>query len=481
MINSLSKFIKNISFNMVADLSTRASKSLLLILISHFLGVSFMGALSIALTYLGFGILFSNWGFGNLITREIARDHSVYNKFFGNYGILRILFAGIAILIINLVVPFLSYSENTISVIRIISFSLIATTIIKLYYSVFVAFEDLKNISIIFLVVNILRLIISFIIVIFNGTIINVAIIYSLMEYVSLLLSTFTILRFLPKLKIEINLKFAISEIGRALPFFWIGILLMLDTRAEIIILSLYFNEIIVGYYTAASTILGGVTLFSEAIRNAVFPILFRYQQSSQTKLKELVLLLGKYILIITLPISIVVFFFSSEIIQLLFGDSFELSILMLRIIIWSFISYSLTVVLSGLLMAHDKEKLFSFSLLISGVLTIILDLILAPVIGSIGIAIVRLLTSFIMFLICNYYHIHLIGYGLVERSVFLKTLLGSIIMLIATFLLSNINKWLAVSLGLTSFISVLLITRVILKRDILLWRNVISELFSSR
>ena len=98
MAMAVSRFLKNIGFNMLADLSTRLSKSLLIIIISNFLGVSAMGSVSIALTYLGFGILFSNWGFGNLLIREIARDRTSYNKFFANYAIVRVSFAIIAIL-----------------------------------------------------------------------------------------------------------------------------------------------------------------------------------------------------------------------------------------------------------------------------------------------------------------------------------------------------------------------------------------------
>jgi O-antigen/teichoic acid export membrane protein len=480
MINALSKFLKNIGFNMIADFSIRASKSLLLIIVSHFLGVSPMGSLSLALTYLGFGILFSNWGFGNLLTREIARDHNIYNKYIANYGVLRIFFACFAILLINLIIPSLSYTKDTILVIRIISISLIATTIVKLYYSVFIAFEDLKYISVISLIISILRLTASIITILLNGSIVDIAIIYTILEFLSVLVSTIMIVRYLPHLKININIKFAFSEIVRAFPFFWIGVLVMLDTRVEIIILSLYFNEAIVGYYTAVNTVLGGVTLFSEAIRNAVFPIFIQYQQVSSEQLKEIVFLIGKYILIVTLPISILVYFFSSEIITLFFGNGFELSVLMLRITIWLFVTYSLTVVLSGLLMAHDMEKLVAVSLFISGILTLILNIILVPLIGVLGVAFVRLFTSTVMFCICLLFHIKTTGYSIVRNSTGLRILTASLGMYLVTYFLTGINKWIASLSGFILFIFLLLIFRVISAADIIMWKNVVKELFTN-
>lgn len=478
MIKAVSRFLKNIGFNMIADLSTRLSKSILIIIISHFLGVSAMGSISIALTYLGFGILFSNWGFGNLLTREIARDRTSYNQYFANYAAIRVLFAILAILLINLIIPHLGYIDETVSVIKIISYSLIATTIDKLYFSIFIAFEELKYISIISFISNLLRLLISLAIVFLNGSIVHVAIVYSIMEYGAFILSTFIMLRFLPGLKIEFNLKFAFSEIIKAFPFFWIGVLVMLDTRAEIIILSLYFNEAVVGYYTAVTTILGGVTLFSEAIRNAVFPVVLRYQKTSPEKLREVVYLIGKYILVITIPISIFIYFFSEEIILLFFGFDFNISILMLRITIWSFISYSLTVVFSGLLMAYDKEKSIALSLFVSGMLTLILNIILAPIIGVVGIAIVHLLTSIIMFLICLYFLYRTTGYGFVKNSTGLSIILASLSMLLVTYSLYDFEKWFAVLIGLVSFLVIVFFSRVLQPNDFSLWHEVSKDFF---
>jgi O-antigen/teichoic acid export membrane protein len=252
----------------------------------------------------------------------------------------------------------------------------------------------------------------------------------------------------------------------------------MLDSRAEIIILSLFFNEAIVGYYTAVNTIIGGLTLFSEAIRNAIFPVILRYQQEPSEKIKELVFLLGKYILIITIPISVLVFFLSDEIISFFFGVNFDLSVAMLRITIWSFISYSLTVVLSVLLMAYDKEKKVAISLFISGTITILLNLLLAPLIGPIGIALVRVITSFVMFLICLHFHFMETGYGIIDGITGVKILFVWIVMFFSIQLLTEINKWFAIFTGVSFFVIFLFISKVIVPKDISLWRNVTKELF---
>ena len=478
MIKTISQSLKNIGFNFIADLSIRLSKTLLIIIISRFLGVASMGAISIGLTYLGFGILFSNWGFGNLLTREIVRDQTNYNKYLTNYAILRIIFASIAILVINLIVTYLNYSKETILVIRIISFSLIPTTIIRLYFSTFISFEKPLYICIISLISNLLRLVISFTAVLFQCTIIHLAIIYSTVEFLSLIMSTFIIIRFLPKYKVDINLKFALSEIIRAFPFLGIGILTMLDARSDILIISLFFTETDVGYYTAVYTILGGLTLISEAIQKSIFPIVVKFQKSSPTKLKEIGFFLSKYVLIVTVPLSILVFIFSEELVSLLFGNKFQETTILLKILIWTFISYSLTIILSSLLIARDKEKFVGISLLVSGIFSVILDLIFVQFFGVTGIALIRLLSSLIMFILCLYFHFTTTGFGVMKLNTTIRIFLGGTLMYVLCYFLITINKILALVTGLLIFITALLILRVIKPKDIELWQKITKEFF---
>ena len=135
MIKAVSTFVKNSSFNLISDLSTKISKTLIIILISHTLGVSTMGQFSIALTFLGFGFLFSNWGFGNLLIREVSRDRNLTNKYLSNYAIIRFVFVVITFLIINIISRLFNYSSETLLIIRIVTLGLFASTFINLLYS----------------------------------------------------------------------------------------------------------------------------------------------------------------------------------------------------------------------------------------------------------------------------------------------------------------------------------------------------------
>jgi O-antigen/teichoic acid export membrane protein len=476
LVNTAIKFLKNISFNMVADFSIKISKSLLIIFISKFLGISLMGAFSIALTFLGFGILISNWGFGNLLTREVSRDASQVSKYLSNYGVLRLIFAAITIALIFLLLPLFSYAQETTTVIKIVALSLLPTTIIRLYYSIFIAFEELKYISIISFIGSVFQLGASIITMISGGGLIIVAIIYSVIEYLVLIFSTVLTFRFISNYQFIFDLPFALGQTKKALPFFWIGILVMLDTRTEILILSWFFSERTVGYYTAVNTILGGLTLLSEGVRNSIFPIVTKLQKTSPEKLQQVVSLLGKYLLLITVPISILVFFQGENILLLLFNSQSPLSILMLQTTVWIFISYTLTVVTSSLLMAYNLENKVAIALLISGGLTVALNLILIQVVGPEGVAIVRLLSSFVMFYITYHYLIANAEIRFLPLRTSLFILLSGGIMMGAITIFNPLHDVLTLIIGIILYLLCVFSLRVIQVNDIALWKKIIRN-----
>ncbi len=478
MIKTISTFLKNIGFNMIANFSNRLVNAVLILLISHFLGVTAMGSYSVAHTYYSFGLLISYWGFGNLLTREVARDRNAYSKYLSNFGVLRLIFGVVVILAINLIAHQIDYSAQTQTTIQIISIAILANTILNLIFALFIAFEELKYLSAVSLSISVLRLIASYLILKFGGSVMTIAIFFTATEFLSLLFSVVFAVRFLKVFHFSFSLDFSLRQIVRAFPFFWIAILVILDSQVEILIISLFFNEDYVGYYTAMNTIIGGVALFSEAIRNAVFPIFARYQHQAPDRLEEMLQLLAKYILLITVPVTMGVYFFAGEIIALFFRPGYEISATLLQIVIWTFIGYSLTVVAIRLLMVHDKEKRVVLSLFISGILTIVLNYFIAPVHGLVGVAAVRLMTSYVLFFLCLFF-LHRQGYKIIKPSVALRILIASGILFGTAFLLHSRHPYLGLFAGYLLFAGTIWFTKILTPNDLQLWKNVFQNIFN--
>ena len=228
----------------------------------------------------------------------------------------------------------------------------------------------------------------------------------------------------------------------------------ILDSRMEILLISFFFSETSVGYYTAMNTVISGVSLFSEGLRNAVFPIFARYQIEAPEKLGGMLTMLGKYILLITVPIAIGFYFYAQPIIFLLFNDTYVITVTLLRVSIWLFIGYSLNVVVIRMLMVHDQENKVVLSLFISGFLTIILNVIFAPRWGIIAFAIIRLATVYLLFFLCNYF-LNKLEYHILKLSILIKVVIAGGVMFLGTYYLTPINPYLALVIGLYTFLRI--------------------------
>jgi len=473
MSQTASRFIKNIGFNIISDVSTKIANSLLIILISRYLGVSALGSFIIANTYFNFGLLFSFWGFRNLLIRGIAQDRKEYNKYLSNFGVIRIILASIAIIAINLIVRKIGYADDTYRVLKIISIGILANTLVQLQFSLFIAFEKLKYLSIISLTTNILRLLICVFVITYSGDIVTIALILTIMEFVTLIMSSIITILVFPDFSFSWNLKFSINQINKGIPLFLIAVFGTLDNRIDILLISIFFNEDSVGYYTAMYTFIGALSLISEGIRNAIFPIFARYKIQNEEKLREMLHILRKYIIIFTFPISIFTYLYAQDIIFFLFGSGYSISVTMLKIVVWFFCGFSLTVVNTRLLIVNEKESQVVFLFFISGILTLILNLIFTPRFGIIFVAYIRLLTSYIMLILSTIF-LYFQGYKIEQPKNYLKILLACLIM-IFTAIIFNPNKPLLASVvSLLLYSLFILVLGVITPKDIKLWKNII-------
>jgi O-antigen/teichoic acid export membrane protein len=370
-----------------------------------------------------------------------------------------------------------NYSDETILVIRIMALGIPADSIAGLCQSAFVAHEKIRFTSLVSLCSGLLKLIPGIMILLVAGSrIYPLAIVYTIAAYLVAGIYLYLVGRHLPQVHARIDWQFCLSQVKAAFPFFILSIFLVVDNRIDVIILSLFYKEDMVGYYAAMNTLLGALFLFPEGLRNAVFPFLARNLAESQEKVRENLQVILKYLLAIVIPLTIVVYYFAADLVVLLFNSTFSPTIDLVHIAIWAFISYAIINILSRLLIVYNLEKSVVLTLILSSVITIVANLILIPLIGVNAAAYIKLLTSFlvlILFLVTvnrkifklnllrSYGNIFLAGLGMV--SVFL--------------LLPGISLWLRLLMGCPVYFGILLIMKGFSKKDIALWQDIIASM----
>ncbi len=476
MIKAATLLIKNVSFNLMADASDRIGNYVLVILISRMLDPKASGIYSISLTYFSIGLLISYWGLGNILTREVAKDQNSFGRFFSNAIVLRMGFSILTFIAIISFLQFANYDQETNKIIFLLTVSILPGSLNQLISAAFMAFEKIKYLSIVSMILSVVKICLGFVFLNSNGGLFSIALLLMGCEYLALLVNSLLARKYLPEFIFQLDFNFCLKLIKIAFPMFGLAIVMMLDTKAETIIVSLLLGETSVGFYTAANTILGIFILFPESIRYAALPLLARHSLSTDGKFNRIIMTLFEFLVLVTTPIVIIVFIFSSDLIHLIFTQKFSSSILILQIIVWSLISYSLTMLCSISLIAIVQEKIVAKATLFSAIITNTLNLVVAPSFGLWSVACVRLGTSILLFLVCAYF-LRKMGHPLIRFSFVWRISLTGLLMVGGMTLLFHYEKWAALITGIIIYLAGLFFLGLVRRQDITRIRDIAQAL----
>ena len=151
-----------------------------------------------------------------------------------------------------------------------------------------------------------------------------------------------------------------------------------------------------VGIYSAAAKISEAWYFIPLAIVTSVFPAIINARQTDLERYHKRLKNLYDLLVFMSLPVAIVLSFFGTDLIHLLYGNRFEGAGTMLSIHIWSGIFVFLGVASSQYLLAEGYTKISFQRTAFGAVANILLNLWLIPLYGGIGASIATLIACFL-------------------------------------------------------------------------------------
>jgi len=285
-MNSVSRIAKNTSVSFISQIITRLLGFFFIMYTVRYLGAKNFGILSFAIAFTNMFGIFTDFGLGQLVTRETARDRSVTTKYIGNIIVLKALFALLTFIVIVLLVNFFKSTDETRNVVYIIALSVICNSFVQILYAVFQGYEKVEYISA-GNILNSAMLFISALIAINKG--------FSVTGFACLyLISSGTLLSYclivscwkFVKPKLEFDKQFCCFILKEAVPFGLIGFFGILFHWIDSVMLSLLKGDEAVGLYNAAYRLLMVIVLMPSTFDVAIFPVMSRLYVSSQASLE---------------------------------------------------------------------------------------------------------------------------------------------------------------------------------------------------
>ena len=260
-------------------------------------------------------------------------------------------------------------------------------------------------------------------------------------------------------------------------PFFFSGIFATINCNIDTIFLGYMTNPVEVGLYNSAYKIINMLIVIATIIFTPVYPILIELYNNENSinfnKLTNLVNIVRKIIMIISIPILFISFILGKNIISTFYGETYieasnVLSILLIYVaLLYIRELYGYRLNACGL--QNKYMKIVCFSAFIN----IVLNIILIPIWGMIGSAITTLVSEIIN-LIFMYYISQKYKYIKNVNNYLVKIIVSSLIIsIICVFIKTYFSNAILISIiGLSIYIILIISIGVIKKSDLIFLRE---------
>ncbi len=469
--NNIKKIIINSTFLYGAEIYRRIVRVALVIFAARLLGDANYGKFAFAMVLVKFFLIFSDAGIHQLLVRELARFKKYQQKYIGNAILIKIVLCLITTIAIIVIINLSNKPADVMYTVYYFTVSNIFASFSLVFQSIFQARQKMKYVA----YSNMIAISISSIggigILLMGGDHVILAMIFAAGAFVKLCYCIFITLKKFIKIKISYDynvIKFILKE---GIPIGVNLILATIYTLIDQIMLSYICSDEAVGWYRAAYQFVFTMMVIPNELVKAAFPVLSKYFVTSIDDLKGLFNRLLKFLLLISLSLSTLLFLFSDDLIMLIYGNEYIIGAKALRILVWSTGLIFITLIFTNTTRATDRQRFTAKIVMIGTVINIGLNILLMPRYGVVGAAATTLITELFVFTV---HYIYLSGY-LFRPPVFRflpKVLLINAVMVLSVFIFKRFGFFISFFLAIFVNIAMIFITSYFNKKEFDFFKN---------
>lgn len=450
-MQALNSLLRNTTFGIIANLLNRLGNTLLFIYVVRALGVDSAGVYALAVSYFFISSRFALWGLDHLLTREVAKDPAETEHYMSNFLAVRIALALISIVIFMLIISVLDYAPSDRLVIALMLLAVLPENINNLLWAAFAAHEEFHYASVGTLLGGLAKVGVGLLMVRLGYGIVAVAAVFVFGTLLAMATNLFIFRSRYVRGWPRPEFAFIKKHFRVALPFVFISVFFILDSRLDNVIISLISTNEVVGNYAAAVAVIVAIGIIAEGFRIAVLPLMSRYSQQEPETIRQLYEHSFKYLLILGLPLGIITIALAEELISLIYRQELPEAVPALQILGLATVFIFLNMLHNRLLIAYDRQKMIALFLALIAAVNILINLILVPRVGAVGSALARVASIITLFALTTY-AVAQIGIGASIRRHVWRPLLAALAMAATVWLLVGQPAWLQVGAGVLAY-----------------------------
>ncbi|MFC1925768.1 flippase [Chloroflexota bacterium] len=391
---NLKRYIRNLSWLVVAELAARGASFVAIILIARSLGKEQLGIYSFVMSLVFIFAALADLGISPIAIRELSRNKKKVSTYL-SCGITLKLFLGIiACTLILLTGKISGKSDDVLVLLTMASIWMIADSLSIFLGSIFQAFEDMRYVAFIRIIEKSTLLMALGAVFIIGLTLKIVLAVYLLSGLLGLCIAIYIAWRRYNRFVLAVDLGFSKKLLKES---FFLGLssfAFLIYNRIDIVMLSLIKDDEAAGIYSAYYNLFLLAGLVPILATAAVFPSFSNLYITAREKLRQDYVKGLKILLILAILLVVPIVIAGNWLLDILYGSEYVEAVTGLRILILTALFSFPAHLLSRLLIIAGRQKWVFWITAIAALLNIVLNIILIPFFGYIGASIAMVITG---------------------------------------------------------------------------------------
>jgi len=388
------KYFRNTSWLFVEKILNIFAGLFIGVWVARYLGPEQFGLFSYVLSFVGLFAGIATLGLDGVAVRELVKDESNRDKLLGTAFYLKLIGAFLVLIILSIAVNFTSNDQYT----NILVFIIASVTIFHSFNVINFYFQS-KVLSRYVVYANIINLFISSIIkvvlILIEAPLIYfvwVALFNSFVLAVSLLYFYFKNNLSIKRWKFDKLVAFSLLK--DSWPLVFAGLALSTQSYIDQVMLKEMIGLEEVGYYSIAFRFMALFGFLPMIIQRSLLPAIVSSKKISASFYGYRMLNYYRLMMIMFLCISLPIYIFGEDVVQLLYGEPYSQAGFLFSIFGFRLLFAFFGVGRSSYLLNENKPQHRLITLLLASIVNIVLNYMFIPIYGVIG----ALVTSFISF-----------------------------------------------------------------------------------
>jgi O-antigen/teichoic acid export membrane protein len=383
---------KNTIWLSISNFGGRIIKAGVIIYAARILGTDGYGVFSYAITLAGFLTLFMDPGINGILMRDASKaSEEDRRKIFSTTFVIKIALLIIGVLVIIFIAPYFSTLPGAKALLPIVALVLAFDTLREFFFSLIRAMEEMQKEAGIFLLTNVGILVFGFFFLylatnaksftwgyVAGDAVGTIATLYVLRGHFKNIFSYYSPELVMPILK-------------SAWPFAISGVLGLLFTNTDILIISWMRSASDVGVYSAVIRIIQTFYLIPSIIQFATLPLISRLAKSADGRFRAALERTLGMVFFASVPLAVGGIILGTSVMAFIFGPQYAAGGLAFKILMATLLFDFPASIIINALFAYEHQKSLIVSAALGGIVNVGLDVLLIPRFGIAGSAVATL------------------------------------------------------------------------------------------